>query len=150
MGHHSSSPPVLPTEAESEMARVLARRIAAAARGGAVRLRLDEASGEEAVELPPVASRLVLDLLEELARGNAVTVTGVGAELTTQEAADLLNVSRPTLIQLLDEGKLPYRRLGTHRRIPLADVQAFKADLYAKRRDTLEALVAHDQALGLE
>jgi excisionase family DNA binding protein len=73
-----------------------------------------------------------------------------GRELTTQQAADLLNISRPSLIQLLDDGKIANRRLGTHRRIPLGDVLAFKAENYAKRKTALDDLVAHDQALGLE
>lgn len=99
---------------------------------------------------PPIAARLVLDLLEELARGNAVTVNGIEAEITTQQATDLLNISRPSLIQLLDEGKLLYRRIGTHRRILLEAVLAYKAQAYAKRKAALDDMSALHQELGLE
>ena len=153
MGHVGTfaTGPVLPSEAEAEMARGIARKIAAGlGKGATIRLQLDDKAGAELVPLPPVAARLVLDLLEELARGNAVTLNTVGAELTTQEAADLLNISRPTLIQLLDDGKIPYHRLGTHRRIPLAGVLAFKTDLYAKRKAVLDEMSAVHQEFGLE
>ena len=104
----------------------------------------------DSVALPPVAARLVLGLLKELARGNAVTLNTVSPELTTREAADLLNISRPMLIQLLDDGKIPYHRLGTHRRIPLDGVLAFKAALYAKRKAALDEMSALHQEFGLE
>ena len=153
MTHIAPSPalPVRPSETEALMAgetrQKITRRLLA---GAKLQLQVEDNSGAEAEPLPEIATRLVLDMLDELARGNAVTLTALQAELTTQQAAELLNVSRPTLIGLLDEGKIPYRRLGTHRRIPLDDVLAFKADLLAKRMATLDELVAHDQALGLE
>jgi excisionase family DNA binding protein len=73
----------------------------------------------------------------------------VTAELTIQEAADLLLISRPSLIQLLDDGALPCRDLGTHQLL-LADVLAYKQALAARRRAVLDELAAHDQSLGLE
>jgi excisionase family DNA binding protein len=151
MGKVVTSPagPVLPSEAEAEMARQLSRKIAARLGAGAtVKIEVGDKAG--ALTLPPIAARLVLDLLEELASGNAVTLNAIGAELTTQQAADLLNISRPSLIQLLDDGKIAYRRLGTHRRIPLDDVLAFKADNYAKRKAALDELSNLHQELGLE
>jgi excisionase family DNA binding protein len=151
MGQTITSPagPVLPSEAEARMARELSRKIAARLGIGAtVKIEVDDEA--EAMALPPIAARLVLDLLEELARGNAVTLNAIAAELTTQEAADLLNISRPSLIQLLDDGRIAYRRLGTHRRIPLEDVLAFKADNYAKRKAALDELSNLHQELGLE
>jgi len=145
----SPTSPVLPSEAEAEVARDLSRKIAARLGAGeTIKIEVDDR--DEALTLPPIAARLVLDLLEELARGNAVTLNAIGAELTTQEAANLLNISRPSLIQLLDDGKIAYRRLGTHRRIPLEDVLAFKADNYAKRKAALDELSALHQELGLE
>src|SRR5882724_6354861 len=91
--------PVLPSDAEAEIARELSRKIAARLGAGAtVKIEVDDKA--QALALPPIAARLVLDLLEELARGNAVTLNAIGAELTTQQAADLLNISRPSLIQL--------------------------------------------------
>lgn len=153
MGHTASAPtlPVVPSEAEARMAHELARKVAARlGEGATLRLQVEDEHGSDAEPLPPVAARLMLDLLEQLARGNAVMLNAIAAELTTQQAADLLNISRPSLIQLLDDGKLPYRRIGTHRRIPLEDVLAYKAEAYAKRRTALDEMSALHQELGLE
>jgi excisionase family DNA binding protein len=109
MGQMPSSlkAPILPYEAEARMATELAPKIAARlGEGATLKLQVEGRKGE-AEPLPPMAARLVLDMLEELARGNAVTVNAIEAEITTQQAADLLNISRPSLIELLNEGKLP-------------------------------------------
>ena len=78
---------------------------------------LDDRNVAHQIELPTSALRLLVDILAELAAGNAVRVVPVHAELTTQEAADLLNVSRPHFIKLLETHALPYHRTGKHRRI---------------------------------
>ena len=102
------------------------------------------------LDLPPVVTRLLMDILRETAAGNAVTLVPVHAEVTTQQAADLLNVSRPFLIGLIENGTLPARLVGKHRRLPLAAVLANKADHFAKRSKALDELAAHDHELGLE
>jgi excisionase family DNA binding protein len=84
-----------------------------------------------------------------MSHGNAVAVTPIQAELTTQQAADLLNISRPSLIQLLDEGKLPHRKVGTHRRVRFDSVMKFKSRADAARRAVLAKLAAYDQQLGI-
>lgn len=78
------------------------------------------------IELPTSALRLLLSILGELASGNAVQVVPVQAELTTQEAANLLNVSRPHLVKLLEDGLLPHHKTGRHRRVFFADVIRYK------------------------
>jgi excisionase family DNA binding protein len=112
-------------------------------------VRLGTAAGE-AIELPVSAVRLLLDILEHMARGDAVTLTPVHAELTTQQAADLLNVSRTHLVQLLDEGVIPHRKVGTHRRVRAEDISAYRRKSERRRREALDELTAYDQELGLQ
>lgn len=143
----------LPTEHEALLAEETSRKLAAHFRAdGHFRIRLlDEADrATETLELPASALRLLLDILEHMARGNAVTLLPIHAELTTQRAADLLNVSRPYLVQQLDDGKIPYRKVGTHRRVRAEDVLAYKREIDEKRREILKELAAQDQELGLE
>src|SRR5438045_1213163 len=114
-----------PTEAESELAREASRRLAPhlrARRKVQVRLVVEGERSEEPLAIPASAVRLLFDLLAEMAKGNAVTVLPVQAELTTQQAADLLNVSRPFLVDLLERNDIPHRKVGTHRRVLFSDV----------------------------
>jgi len=108
-----------------------------------------EGDGAASVTVPVEAFELFVQVLAHLANGHGVTVMPVKAELTTQQAADLLNVSRPHLIKLLDLGDIPYRRVGTHRRVQLKDVVAYKRIDDAKRSEAADALAAEAQALGL-
>jgi excisionase family DNA binding protein len=104
--------------------------------------------GSAAVPLP--ALEAMLDVLRHLADGAAVQVIHLDQELTTQEAAELLNVSRPFLIRLLDEGKLAYRKVGTRRRLRREEVLAFKAQHAAYRRQVLDSMTAQAQELDLQ
>jgi excisionase family DNA binding protein len=101
-------------------------------------------------ELPPLIALLLMDALKETEAGHALTLVPVETEITTQQAAAILNVSRPFLIGMIDKGILPARMVGNQRRLPLKDVLAYKADNRAKRRAVLSELVALDQELGLE
>jgi len=148
---HPAMAPTLPSEAEAEVAKATSRLLASRLeKGGPMQLKiLDDESPRGTVKLPAAAVGLLVRILEEMARGNAVTLIPVHAELTTQEAADMLNVSRPSLIQLLDEGKIEYRRVGTHRRIRFEGLMKYKRRAEAERRKALEELAAYDQELGL-
>lgn len=96
---------------------------------------------DETVELPATATRLLVDVLTQIAEGNAVTLIPIHAELTTQQAADYLGISRPHLIKLLEGGEIPYRKVGTHRRVYFRDLKAYRDNVKAKRRETLSELV---------
>ena len=110
--------------------------------------RLLAPDGEEA-ELPASVARLLRDIVCHLARNRAVTVVPVHRELTTQQAADLLNVSRPYLISLLERGAIPYTRLDKHRRIKLDDVMAYKRRRDIEAKEALDELARLSQELGL-
>ncbi|HMZ53986.1 MAG TPA: excisionase family DNA-binding protein [Nitrospira sp.] len=100
----------------------------------------------EPLLLPPSAVRLLFTILDEMSVGNAVMLIPFHAELTTQEAADVLNVSHPFLVNLLDEQKIPYRKVGTHQRILYADLMRYKNQIDADRRATLDHLTQDAQA----
>jgi excisionase family DNA binding protein len=88
-------------------------------------------------------------VVHELAQGEAVTVVPVNKELTTQEAADILNVSRPYLVKLLEEGEIPFVKTGTHRRVRFIDLMAHKRRRDAERRRGLARLTQMSQEMGL-
>lgn len=105
--------------------------------------------GEETIPLPE-ALRLVLEqAVRELARGNQVALVPLGRMLTTRQAAELLNVSRPFLIRLLERGKIAYEMVGTHRRIPLEEILRYRAERSERRRAALRQLSAEADDLGI-
>jgi excisionase family DNA binding protein len=104
---------VVPSEHDVELAATASRALARASKD-ALTVRLD--NGDELL-LPKAATRLLSHLLIEMGRGNAVKVVPLHAELTTQQAADVLNVSRPHLISLLQADEIPYHKVGAHRRL---------------------------------
>jgi len=114
-----------------------------------LKLRVEDQGTLTEVVVPPSAVRLLVELLSEMARGNAVTLIPVHAELTTQQAAELLNVSRPSLIKLLEQGGLPHRRVGSHRRILFSDLMAYKERIDSARRQSLDALAEQAQELNM-
>ena len=115
-----------------------------------LRVQVVEAGREvTTIDMPPAAIALIRAMLKEMASGKALTLVADDAEITTKQAADLLHVSRPYLVGMIERGELPARMVGKQRRLPLKDVLAFKRDNEAKRRATLSELVAHDQKLGL-
>src|SRR6266568_1659720 len=102
------------------------------------------------VIVPRAAFELFVRILGEMANGNAVTIVPVHAELTTQQAADLLNVSRPFMVKLLEEQKIPCRMVGTRRRVRFEDLVRYKQQGEADRQKVYDDLAAEAQRLGLE
>lgn len=136
---------VMPTADEAELAAEASRLLLKRTKQ-TLRVRLE--GGEELV-LPRAATRLLTYLLAEMSQGNAVTLIPVHAELTTQQAADFLNVSRPHLIQLLEEGRIAFHKVGTHRRVKFKDLQTFRDEFEQTRRARMEELAAEAQELGM-
>lgn len=106
--------------------------------------------GNETVELPAPALRLLREILDWMAHGQGAAVTPLHAELTTQQAAGLLQVSRTHLVQLLDEGRIPCRKVGSHRRVRAEDIIAWRRNTEIRRRVALDRLTARDQKLDLQ
>ena len=141
---------VTPTGDDAALARDSGERLAAhLGVPGGLRLQVQGGPEGEELVLPAPAVRLLVRALVELGRGNAVTLTPLHAELTTQQAADLLNVSRPHLVKLLDEGTIPSRKVGTHRRVLLEDLLAYKREFLARRQAALDELAGLSQDLGM-
>jgi excisionase family DNA binding protein len=107
---------------------------------------------DELIELPAGAVKLLLDVLGAMASRQGVTLVLDDAELTTVQAADILHVSRPFLIKLLEAGQIPYRRVGKHRRIRMKDVINYKQTIDQEREVVLDRLVkdAQKQDMGYD
>lgn len=143
---------ILPLEKEVEAAVQGQRELASLLSTKFETQRIDIFDKEDkphTLVLPTSALRLLVDILGELAIGNAVKVVPVHAELTSQEAADLLNVSRPHLVKMLEEGAIPFTKTGRHRRIRFSDLMAFKQRRDEESQKAMDALAQQAQELGM-
>ncbi len=138
--------PVIPSESDVDLARKMMPHFQRNGDSKKVNVRV---GGGEQVELPEVAVELLVRILGQLAAGNAVTLMPVHKALTTQEAADILGVSRPFVVAQMDSGKIPYRKVGTHRRVMVKDLVDYKRKMDAAREQSLDELAAEGQRLGL-
>ena len=141
----------LPTHQTSEDANRLIQVLSQLVGGdddGTAEVHLSLDDQRSCAEIPRQVLTLFLEVLGQLANGNGVTIVPVHAELTTQQAADLLNVSRPHLIQLLDSDELEYKTVGTYRRIRAQDLLRYKQARDARTRQAVADLTALGQELG--
>ena len=135
-----------PTAQDAAIARVSGQALSRYARAKApLKLRVTDADQAESIELPAGAVALLMDILEAMAAGRGITIIPENAELTTVQAAEVLNVSRPFLIKLLEEKKIPCRKVGKLRRIRMEDVMAYKTAIDQERESVLDRLVAEAQ-----
>ena len=144
--------PIMPSESEMELARASSRILSALTlkKAKSVDILLETGNHHRnTVTLPLSAFKLLITILTQMAEGNAITLIPIHAELTTQEAADLLNVSRPYLIRLLEEKKIPFRKVGTRRRVLFQDLMDYKAKIDNARRKTLDELAEEAQNLDM-
>mgnify|MGYP003441326479 FL=1 len=144
------SPPV--SKDDMELARLAQRCIVEALdRSKAVTITLSsESSDLPPVELPPAALKLIGQLLGLMSEGKPITLMPSKQELTTVEAANFLNVSRPFVIKEIMEGRIPHRMVGTHRRIPFGGLLEYAKDMQTSREITLEELSQLSADLDLD
>jgi excisionase family DNA binding protein len=141
-----------PTEADASLARESLNRISAISTSGnsdlSIRIQNDKQLSADII-VPASVLRLLKGILAEMAQGHGVALLPVRAELTTQQAADLLNVSRPYLIRLLEDRKIPFRLVGQHRRVRFEDLLAYQREDDEERRRVADELTADAQELGI-
>lgn len=136
----------LPTQAEVEQAKISSRTLSKYTDVDRVQLSLRGSNGEsDDLVLPGHVLQILLDVLSEMSKGNAISLLPHHQEVSTQEAANLLNVSRPFLVGLLEKGEIPFRKVGAHRRVLLTDVLAYKEKTDRLRTQALDELTALSQ-----
>lgn len=143
-----------PSAEEIDAARIAACKFRKLDLGAAVSFRAADVADKrvnagEPIVIPASIFRAIIKMLVEMGNGNAVAVVPVSAELTTQQAADLLNVSRPHLVKLINDRVLPHSMVGTHRRLPAHAVLNYREKCVQARRAALTDMIALDHDFGL-
>lgn len=135
---------------EMELARVAQRCIAEALdRSRAVTIKLESDNGDvPPIELPPASLRLIGQLLGLMSEGKPITLMPEKQELSTVEAANFLNVSRPFVIKEIDSGRLKHRLVGKHRRVLFSDLREYANDMQKHRKEALDKLSGLSEELG--
>lgn len=146
----SSNVMQLPTDQEVEEAKLSSRTLSKYADADRVQLSIKGSNNQsDELVLPGHALQLLLDVLSEMSQGNAIGIMPIHAELSTQDAANILNVSRPFLVGLLENGDIPFHKVGTHRRVLAKDVIEYKQRIDTERMATLDKLTEESQKLGM-
>jgi excisionase family DNA binding protein len=140
--------PIVPSERDAQLAQESSRLLAACiGKGETARLIVQD--GNQRIDVPVAALRMLVDILAQMAQGNAVSMVPIHAELTTQQAADFLNVSRPHVVRMLEEGRIPFRKIGTHRRVLFKDLMNYRQRSMAEARQAADELAKQAQELSL-
>jgi excisionase family DNA binding protein len=143
-------PAYIPSENDTKISIESSRILSTYLSPDVHQIKIVEASGQEhEATIPSAAYRLLVDVLNQMAQGNSVTLVPIHTELTTQEAADLLNVSRPFLIKQIDPGAIPHHKVGNHRRIKFNDLMVYKERVDQEALAALDEIVAISEELGL-
>lgn len=138
--------PVTPSRADVQLAQTVGE---AWNENASLTISIQRAGKPQTVTITAAEYPALQEILTQIAQGKPVTVLPLSEELSTQQAADLLNVSRPFLIKLLEEGEISYRMVGSWRRVPLAEVLDYKRRNRAAREAALEELAAQAQELDM-
>ncbi|MDD3029245.1 MAG: helix-turn-helix domain-containing protein [Alphaproteobacteria bacterium] len=150
--HSDDLTPLIPPSAiDISLAEKASRLVARYAKptGSAVKIQFRENGKSVEIALPPLVVRLLLDILKDIAKGNPVAVIPVEMELTTQQAAEFLNVSRPFFVGLLEKGELKYKKIGTHRRVCVSDLLAYKKKIEVEQDESIKELAKQAQELDM-
>ena len=149
-GIHKKRSDTVPTGKDALLAKETIRLFASLPKSKqGLRVKVQHKKMETEITLPQAVVNLLVDALAQIARGNSVSLIPTNAELTTQQAADLLNVSRPYLIKVLEERKIPSRKIGKHRRVLVEDLMRYKAISDARREKALSELAKQAQELDM-
>lgn len=149
MSLHSSFETVIPTANDAVIARDSGRALADAYRPEPMHITVQNGMKGTDMVIPASAAKVLMHVLQEMAAGHSIIVMPNDSEISTQEAADILNVSRPFLVQQLEKKVLPFRMVGSHRRLQLRDVLNYKRTVYAEREKVLDDLVQQAQELDM-
>ena len=143
-------PAYIPSEDDTKLSQESSRILTTYLSPNVHQIEVVAADGNKhPVNIPAAAYHLLVDALIQMAQGHAVSLIPIQAELTTQEAADLLNVSRPYLIKQIELGEIPHHKVGKHRRIHFNDLMVYKDRIDLATAQGLDEMVAISQALGL-
>ena len=143
-------PAYIPSKDDTKLSQESSRILTTYLSPNVHQIEIVEADGNKhSATIPAPAYRLLVDALTQMAQGNAVSLIPIHAELTTQEAADLLNVSRPYLIKQIELGEIPYHKIGKHRRINFNDLMVYKDRIDLATAQGLDEMGAISQELGL-
>lgn len=140
----------VPGVSDMQAARKAVRLLTPHGNRDVIKICVDGHGPLETISLPSSIFAQVIDLLAKLGNGDAVTIVPVQAEVTTTQAADLLSISRPFLIKLLERGEMPFHMVGTHRKLHARDVTAYKNRRALRRRAALNRMAELDAELGVD
>src|SRR5690606_29242545 len=110
-------------------------------------IEIDET--DEKIKIPRSALQLLAKILEAMSQGKPISIVPIATEMTTQAAAEFLGCSRPHLVKLLETGKIPYTKVGKHRRVKFEDIANYKSEMKAQQRDLLIKIMKSDEESGL-
>ena len=101
------------------------------------------------IKIPLSALKLMNEILKAMSKGQPISIVPIAAEVTTQKAAEILGCSRPHVVKLLEEGKLPYTKVGKHRRVKFEALQSYKQKMKAEQKQRLIKMMEADEEAGL-
>lgn len=141
---------IMPTPADVEVAKASETKILdmIAKKKSPAKYTVSDNRGTS-IELGDSVFKVLVEALKTMARGNGVVLACIEKEVTTQQASAILNVSRPFLIGLLDQGKIPFRMVGRYRRIKYEDILEYQAQMTHRRKQAMDELVAQAQSLDM-